>query len=149
MREAQIASFEVQLAEFMQAKRFEECGALNERIDRMKNAQTEISRLQTELHGAMAARDFKACSEIQGDIDMLQETFKASKVCLQITRSTEFLTCRWCSCWLEQVGPGQAPDSQGMSASEQFTDHKAVGQSAGELSIEGSISANVSDHKFK
>ena len=94
MREAQIASLEVQLAEFMQAKRFEECGALNERIDRMKNAQTEISRLQTELHGAMAARDFKACSEIQGDIDMLQETFKASK---DSPRSTRIFLIKICS----------------------------------------------------
>ena len=74
----------------MQAKRFEECGALNERIDRMKNAQTEISRLQTELHGAMAARDFKACSEIQGDIDILQEMFEALKVRLQFTPFTWF-----------------------------------------------------------
>ena len=137
----------------MQAKRFEECAVLNERIYQMKKAQTGISRLQTELHGAMTARDFKTCSAIQGDIDVLKNKFEALKVHLENYYSVQLLSShaiyRWCLCWLEQVGPGQAPDSQGMYASEQFTDHKAVGQSAGELSIEGSISANVSDHKCK
>ena len=70
--DARIVSLEAQLAELEVANKFEECVVLTERIEQMKKAQTDISRLKAKREEARATRDFKACAEIQKQIDELK-----------------------------------------------------------------------------
>ena len=69
--EADIAAHEAHLKELVVANKFEECEELQERIDQMKKAQTDLQELKAQLEEAKHSREFKGCREIHNKIDEL------------------------------------------------------------------------------